>query len=67
MAERGAWWGGGACVVEESAGGWGVCIMRSGGVCSSQWRQRGFASGLNCVRSEDEAAELGDVSRGFVH
>lgn len=30
------------CVAGESAGGWGVCIMRSGGVCSSQWRQRGF-------------------------
>lgn len=59
------WWC--ACVVEESAGGWGVCIMRSGGVCSSQWRQRGFVRVKNCVRSEDEAAELGDVSRGFVH
>lgn len=29
-------------MVEENAGGWGVCIMRSGRVFSSQWRQRGF-------------------------
>lgn len=28
---------------------------------------KGVRSGLNCVRSGDEAAELGDVSRGFVH
>lgn len=28
---------------------------------------KGVCSGLNCVRSEDEAAELGDVSQGFVH
>lgn len=54
-------------MVEESAGGWGVCIMRSGGVCSSQWRRKGVHSSLNCVRSEDEAVELGDVSLGFVH
>lgn len=27
---------------------------------------KGVRSGLNCVRSEDEAAELGDVRRGFV-
>lgn len=41
LCQRGGW---AACasVLEESAGGWGVCIMRSGGVCSSQWKQRGF-------------------------
>lgn len=45
MAEGGAGWGAAEYVLVwflGSAGGWGACIMRSGGACVSQWRQRGF-------------------------
>jgi len=28
---------------------------------------KGVCTGLNCVRSEHEAVELGDVTLGFVH
>lgn len=54
-------------MVEESAGGMGCLYneVRQGLFLTME--AKGVRSGLNCVRSEDEAAELGDVSRGFVH
>lgn len=69
MPGGGAGWGASVCasVVAESTGGMG-CVyneVRRGLFLTME--AKGARSGFNCVRNEDVAAELGDVSRGFVH
>lgn len=69
MAGGGAGWGGGAPVSVCVCVCWGMgCLyneVRRGLLLTME--AKGVRSGFNCVRSEDEAAELGDVSWGFVH
>lgn len=54
-------------VVEETAGGMGCLYNEVRRGLFLTMEAKGVRSSLNCVRSEDEAVELGDVTRGFVH
>lgn len=53
------------CVVEATAGGMGCLYNEVRRGLFLTMEAKGVCWGLNCVRSEDEAAELGDVGSGL--